>query len=85
MNRDKHKDIDECALSNRLKFLETMSNSINNKISEIEDEINNINYMYKMDKMDIDKLHSLNDKIKDFMIQLKQDLKKMFNKKNLLC
>ena len=62
-----------------------MSSSINNKISEIEDEINSINYMYIMDKKDIDKLHLLNDKIKEFMIQLKQDLKKIFNKENLLC
>ena len=85
INRDKHKDIGECALSNRLEFLETMSSSIDNKISEIEDEINNINYMYIMDKKDIDKLHLLNDKIKEFMIQLKQDLKKIFNKENLLC
>ena len=62
-----------------------MSSSIDNKISEIEDEINNINYMYIMDKKDIDKLHLLNDKIKEFMIQLKQDLKKIFNKENLFC
>ena len=41
--------------------------------------------MYIMDKKDIDKLHLLNDKIKEFMIQLKQDLKKIFNKENLLC
>ena len=57
-----------------------MSSSIDNKISEIEDEINNINYMYIMDKKDIDKLHLLNDKIKEFMIQLKEDLKKIFVK-----
>ena len=33
-----------------------------------------------MDKKDIDKLHLLNDKIKEFMIQLKEDLKKIFVK-----
>ena len=27
-NRDKHRDIDECVLSNRLKLLETMDSSI---------------------------------------------------------
>ena len=50
IKRDKHKDINEYALSNRLEFLETMFSSINNKISEIDDEINSINYMYIMDK-----------------------------------
>ena len=80
INRDKQKDIDEYALSNRLEFLETMFSSINNKISKIEDKIDMIHYdMYTEDGEGIDKLHSIYDKLKEFMTQLKQDLKKIFS------
>ena len=56
INRDKHKDIDEYALSNRLEFLEKMLSSINNKMSEIEDKMDMIHYdMYIVYGEGIDK------------------------------
>ena len=79
INRDKHKDIGKYSLRNRIEFLETMHSSINNKVSEIEDKIISIRCTYIMEKEDLDKLHLLNDGIKEFMIQLKQDLKKIFS------
>ena len=56
-----------------------MYSSINNKVSEIEGKIISIRCTYIMEKEDLDKLHLLNDGIKEFMIQLKQDLKKIFS------
>ena len=79
INRDKHKGIDKYSLSNRIEFLETMYSSINNKVSEIWDKIISINCKYITEKEDLDKLNLLNDEIKEFMVQLKQDLKKIFS------
>ena len=68
INRDKHKGIDKYSLSNRIELLETMYSSINNKVSEIWDKIISINCKYITEKEDLDKLHLLNDEIKEFMI-----------------
>ena len=41
--------------------------------------------MFGLYKKDMDKVHLIYSEIKKFMIQLKQNLKKIFNKENLLC
>ena len=41
--------------------------------------------MFIMYEKDMDEVHLLHSEIKKFMIQLKQNLKKIFNKEDLLC
>ena len=41
--------------------------------------------MFGLYKKDMDKVHLIYSEIKKFMIQLKQNLKKIFNKENLWC
>ena len=56
-----------------------------NTISEIKNEILKIYVeMFELYDEDIDTIHLINSKIKQVMIQLKQDLKKIFSLKDLL-
>ena len=41
--------------------------------------------MFIMYEKDMDEVHLLHSEIKKFMIQLKQNLRKIFNKEDLLC
>ena len=77
INRDKHKGIDEYVISNKLKLLERMYYSLNHIISEIKNKINMIyKDMHKLYEKSIDKIYLINSKLKEIVIQLKQDLKK---------
>ena len=86
INRDKHKDIDKHATSNKLKLLERRYSSLNNMISGIKNRIKMIyNDMYKAYEKGIDKIHLINGKLNEIMIQLKQNLKKIFSLADLQC
>ena len=39
--------------------------------------------MFELYEKDMDKVHSIHSELKEFMIKLKQDLKKIFNKEDL--
>ena len=39
--------------------------------------------MFELYGKDMDKVHSIHSELKEFMIKLKQDLKKIFNKEDL--
>ena len=40
-------------------------------------------YMFELYVKDMDKVHSIHSELKECMIKLKQDLKKIFNKEDL--
>ena len=56
----------------------------NDIISEIKNEIEMIyKDMYKLYKKDMDKVHLIYGELKEIMIQLKQNLKKIFSVEDL--
>ena len=78
INRDKHKDIDEHIISNKLELLERMDNSINDIISEIKNKTKMIYIkLYKASERGNNILHLINGELNEIMIQLKQNLKKI--------
>ena len=63
-----------------------MYSSTNDIISEIKNEIEMIyKDMYKLYKKDMDKVHLIYGELKEIMIHLKQNLKKIFSVEDLLC
>ena len=71
---------------NKLKLLERMSDSSYDIIREALDKILIfLTKMFGLYEKDMDKVHLIHSEIKKLMIQLKQNLKKIFNKENLLC
>ena len=84
INIDKHKDIDGYVskltdvINNKIKLLNRMGDSIDHIISDIKNETNMIDEkIYKVSEMDNDTLHLINNKLKEIMIKLKQNLKKI--------
>ena len=85
INRDKHKDIDEHIISNKLKLLVRMNSSINNIISEIKNKIKMIyKDMYKFYEEGIDQIYLINDKLNKIMRQSNKDLKNIISLADLL-
>ena len=83
INIDKYKDIDGYVskltdvINNKIELLNRVGDSIDHIISDIKNETNMIDEkIYKVSEMDNDTLHSINDKLKEIMIKLKQNLKK---------
>ena len=81
---DKHKDIDGYVskltdvINNKIELVNRMCESIDHVISEIKNETNMIDEkIYKVSEMDNDTSHLINDKLKEIMIKLKQNLKKI--------
>ena len=63
-----------------------MYSSANDIISYIKNELMMIYLdMYILYEKDMDKVHLINSEIKKVMIQLKQNLKKIFSVEGLLC
>ena len=84
INRDKNKDIDgyvsklNDVINNKIELLNGVGELIYHIISDIKNETNMIDEkIYKVSEMDNDTLHLINDKVKEFMSQLKQNLKKI--------
>ena len=84
INIDKYKDIDGYVskltylLNNKIELLNRVGDSIDHIISDIKNETNMIDEkIYKVSEMDNDTLHLINDKVKEIMSQLKQNLKKI--------
>ena len=71
---------------NKLELLEKMYDSTYNIIREVNSEMLRITLnMFELYEKDMDKVHLINNKLKKIMIRLKQDLKKIFNQKDLQC
>ena len=69
---------------NKLKLLERMYDWTYNIIGEVKNEILKISMnMFEWYEKDMDKVHLIYTELKKIMIQLKQNLKKIFNKENL--
>ena len=84
INRDKHKGIDEYAISNKLNLLERVYDSINYIISGIENKINIIyKDMYEVYEKGIDKLRLINDKVNEIMRQSNKDLRNIISVEDL--
>ena len=67
-------------------MLESIYSSTNDIISEMRNVIlMTYRDIYKLYENDIDKIHLINSEIKKVMIQLKQNLKKIFSVEDLLC
>ena len=63
-----------------------MYSSRNDIISEIENEILMIfKDMFELYEKDMDKVYLIYSEVKEIMIRLKQDLKKIFSVEDLLC
>ena len=84
INIDKNKDIDgyvsklNDVTKNKIELLNGVGELIDHIISDIKNETNMIDEkIYKVSEMDNDTLHLINDKVKEFMSQLKQNLKKI--------
>ena len=84
INIDKNKDIDgyvsklNDVINNKIELLNGVGELIYHIISDIKNETNMIDEkIYKVSEMDNDTLHLINDKVKEFMSQLKQNLKKI--------
>ena len=84
INIDKNKDIDgyvstlNDVTKNKIELLNGVGELIDHIISDIKNETNMIDEkIYKFSEMDNDTLHLINDKVKEFMSQLKQNLKKI--------
>ena len=61
-----------------------MYNSTNDIIREVQSKMLKITIdMFELYEKDMDKVHSINTEIKEFMIKFKQDIKKIFNKEDL--
>ena len=67
---------------NLLKIMISLTDDI---ISELKSKILALyKYTYKLYEKDVDKIHLTNSEIKEFMIQLKQDLREIFDAEDLL-
>ena len=82
INIDKYKDIDGYVskltdvIDNKIELLNRVSDSIDHIISDIKNETNMFDEkIYKAYEKGIDHLHLINCKLKEIMIQLKQNLK----------
>ena len=63
-----------------------MYSSRNDIISEIKNEILMIfKDMFELYEKDMDKVYLIYSEVKEIMIRLKQDLKKIFSVEDLLC
>ena len=63
-----------------------MYSSRNDIISEIKNEILMIfKDMFELYEKDMDKVYLIYSEVKEIMIRLKQDLKKIFSAEDLLC
>ena len=61
-----------------------MYNSSYDTIREVQGKMLKITIdMFELYEKDIDKVHLINNKLKEIMIQLKQNLIKIFNKEDL--
>ena len=61
-----------------------MYNSTNDIIREVQGKMLKITLnMFELYEKDMDKVHSINSELKEFMIKFKQDIKKIFNKEDL--
>ena len=71
---------------NKLKFLEKMHDSTYDIIYETLSQTSIFSTkMFLLYEKDMDEVYLLNSEIKKFTIQLKHNLKKIFNKENLMC
>ena len=84
INIDKDKDIDghviklNDVINNKIELLNGVGHLIDHIISDIKNETNMIDgKIYKVSEMDSDTLHLINNKLKEIIIQLKQNLKKI--------
>ena len=65
-------------INNKIQLLNGVGKSIDHMIIGIKNERNMIDEkIYKISEMDNDTLHLINDKVKEFMSQLKRNLKKI--------
>ena len=79
INRDKHKDFGRY-IGNKLELLERVERLLRDIISEIENKINMIHKdLDKAHNKGINKLHLINDKLKEIMRQLKKDIINRFS------
>ena len=63
-----------------------MYNSTNDIIREVQSKMLKITInMFEFYEKNMDKVHLINNKLKEIMIKLKQDIRKIFNKVDLLC
>ena len=70
--------------TDKLELLEKMYHSTYDIICEVRNKMLKITLnMFELYKKDMDKAHSINSELKEFMIKLKHDLKKIFNKEDL--
>ena len=71
---------------NKLKLLKSMRSSLNDIIHEVNTEVLLISIKaLGLYEKDMDKVHLIHSEVKELMIRLKQNLKKIFNKEDLLC
>ena len=82
INIDKYKDIDgyvsklNDVINNKIELLNRVGDFIDHIISDIKNETNMTDEkIYKVSEMDSDTLHLINDKVKEIMSRLKQNLK----------
>ena len=65
-------------INNKIELLNRVGDLIDHIISWIKNRTNMIDEkIYKVSEMDNDTLHLINNKLKEIMIQLKQNLKKI--------
>ena len=70
--------------TNKLNLLENMYNSTYDIIREVQSKMLKITIdMFKLYEKDMDKTHLINNKLKEIMIRLKQNLRKIFNQEDL--
>ena len=84
INIDKYKDIDgyvsklNDVINNKIELLNRVGDLIDHIISDIKNETNMIDEkIYKVSEMDSDTLDLINNKVKEIMSQLRQNLKKI--------
>ena len=74
------------ANSDKLELFERMCNSTNDIIREVQSKMQKINIdIFELYEKDMNKVHSIDSELKKFTIQLVQNLRKIFNKEDLLC
>ena len=65
-------------INNKIELLNSVDELIDHIISGVKNETNMIDEkIYKVSEIDNDTLHLINDKLKEIMIKLKQNLKKI--------
>ena len=84
INIDKNKDINgyvsklNDVINNKIELLNRVGDVIDHIISDIKNKTNMIDeIIYKVSEIENDTLHLINCKLKEIMIQLKQNLKKI--------